>query len=162
MSSIPQLQTKKCIINEMLHQDAAILQEILDDSLTCQYLPEIAQVRAQHLIDFFAFYCDMNEGVLWAIRNVDYRLVGFIAIMDLSMHPTLFYAMHPNFRKQGFMKEAVKEILRYASTKWSGLIYSEVNPVNLVSQHILLSAGFRQNNIIASGASKLIYEFDLP
>lgn len=147
-------------MGEMQQQDISILQDIIDDNLTRHFLPELSQVSAQRLFGFFTFYRDIDEGLLWALRNIDKKLVGFIAIMDISTHPTLFYAMHPDFRGQGIMKEAVQEISRYVSTRLFGILYSEVMPMNVVSQHILLSTGFRLNKT-ASSASKLIYEFDL-
>ena len=41
-------------------------------------------------------------------------MTGFIAIMDISYDPILFYAIHPNYRNQGYASEAASAILDFA------------------------------------------------
>lgn len=161
MISTPLLKTQRYFLCEMSPQDVSVLQEILDDDVTRLNLPELGQVGAQQLLDFFTFYRGIDEGIFWAIRSMDDNLVGFVAFMDVLTHPTLFFAMHPDYRGQGIMKETIKEIIQYASTIICGTLYSEVMPANVISQHILMTMGFRLNDINKPMASRLTFEIEL-
>ena len=96
-----------------------------------------------------------HEGVLWGIRHNE-NLIGFVAIMDLSFNPTVFFAMHPNYRNQGMMIESVKMVTQYVcEAKLCSELHTEVDVENISSQRVLETRGghSRKNGV------KRIYEF---
>lgn len=95
------------------------------------------------LMRHFDTYVQNEDGALWGIEAED-MLIGFVAIMDISYDPILFYAMHPHYRNQGYAKEAVAEVVRYFKDKHPNLhLHTEVYNDNHASISILQSCGFK-------------------
>lgn len=91
----------------------------------------------------FDTYAQNEDGTLWGIETED-TLIGFVAIMDISYDPILFYALHPHYRNQGYAKEAVAEVVRYFKDKHPNLhLHTEVYNDNHASISILQSCGFK-------------------
>lgn len=149
MNLFPKIHTQRCRLDNISCDDIFILQQIFNDDETKQYLQELNDLVSTEegvkiFIDSFNRYADNNEGFLWGIY-LDCKLVGFIAIMDISYNPTLFYAVHPNYRSQGIMKECATQVLNYISEKnICGCIQSEVYKRNYISIRLLESIGFEK------------------
>lgn len=117
MTIVPELKTQRCALNGITEEDFSAMHQIFDDQLSQQYLPELYELVAvqgglQQMMSSFESYLSQDEGILWGIR-VDNNLAGFIAVMDLSDNPTIFYAMHPEYRLKGYMKECIATIVNY-------------------------------------------------
>lgn len=135
-------------MNCISNADIPILQEIFDDGATKYYLRELNELvfskeGIRKFLDSFNCYVNRNEGILWGVY-LNSELVGFIAIMDMPDNPTLFYAMHPNYRLQGIMKECIIEVTNFISKQtYCNFMQSEVYKDNDISINILQSANFK-------------------
>lgn len=147
MNTFPTLQTRRCILREILQDETPILREIIEDEQFQRFLPEMYDtVKTEkgliQLMRHFDTYVLNDDGALWGIV-IEGVLAGFVAIMDISYDPILFYAMRPNCRSQGYAKEAVSEVIRYFKEKHPNLnLHTEVYKDNNASIAILQSCGF--------------------
>ena len=130
----------------MSEDELCVLKEIFDDAETKRFLSEIYELLdtpdgLQNFVATFDFYTQNDEGYLWGVKHSD-ELVGFVAVMDLSYIPTLFYATHPNHRSKGYMKNALYAVLDYLSSKAIRTISTDVYKENSISITILQQLGF--------------------
>lgn len=152
MSAFPEIKTVRCILKRISNDKIPILKDIFDDAETQKYLPELYPLidesdGVQNFISVFDSYSETGDGYLWGIHCED-KLLGFVAVVDLSNKPTLFYAMHPDYRSQGYMKESVAsliDLLRDAT--FCQIITTEVYRGNEASLYILRYLGFDICNI---------------
>ncbi|MBE6253939.1 MAG: GNAT family N-acetyltransferase [Prevotella sp.] len=149
MKSVPVLHTDRCTLSAVTKNDVSVLRQILNDAETQRFLPELCEEfhtseRLKQFVASFDKYRLRDEGILWGIHK-DSIFIGIIAIMDISVNPTLFYAMHPHYRHKGYFKESLRIALDFL---WkSGIcmsIRTEVNIDNEISQAILKNTGFHQ------------------
>lgn len=144
----PKIKTYRCVLNCISNADIPILQQIFDDEATKCYLRELNELISskegiRKFLDSFNCYVNRNEGILWGIY-LNSKLVGFIAIMDMPDNPTLFYAMHPDYRLQGIMKECIIEVTNFISKQiYCNFLQTEVYKDNDISINILQSADFK-------------------
>lgn len=161
MTQVPVLHTRRCLLAAMTPADIPVLRQILDDEETQRFLPELCGVlqtedNMRQFIQTFHHYLQHDEGILWGIYHGD-AFVGFIAIMEIPDNPTLFYDMHPAYRRKGLMKESVKEVVSYMeSQSLTRLIRTELYENNSISKHILESCGFKKSGLNA--LNKEIFE----
>ena len=147
MNTFPTLQTRRCILREISQDETPILREIIEDEQFQRFLPEMydtvkTEEELLQLMRHFDTYVLNDDGALWGIET-EGALTGFIAIMDISYDPILFYAIHPNYRNQGYAKETVSEVVRYFKEKHPNLyLHTEVYKDNHASIAILQSCGF--------------------
>lgn len=150
MKSVPVLYTERCVLNGITQEDIPALRCIVDDALFRRFMPELCTlVRSpkglQRFLDTFGKYLAEDEGVLWGIRKEN-QLVGFVALMDFSCCPSISYAMHPDYRNQGYGKESVAEAVDYFKTTSTLLeLQTVVYKDNEASLSILKSCGFRKS-----------------
>lgn len=163
MVEFPVLTTKRCRLRRLTCLDIPVLQEIFNDSLTKNFLPELqalvqGNAGVELLLSTFDAYLDMGEGVLWGINDSD-RLVGFIAVLDLSCTPTIIYAAHPSFRSRGYLKESIQAVLQYMrEVRRCSCLHSEVYKENVVSIHLLESNGF---TIYSEDQTKIYLRYEM-
>ncbi len=143
----PILYAKRCRLDRIILLDMDMLRDIVEDIQFRLFLPELYELvhnvdgMFQFLSSFDA-YAQNGDGFLWGIWKQSY-LIGFVAIMDMSYAPTIFYAMHPKYRDKGYTKEAVAEVVAYYKTISKTPLHTEVYQYNLPSLSILASCGFR-------------------
>lgn len=148
MNTFPALHTKRCILREISRRELPTLREIIEDKQFQRFLPEMynavkTEEELLQLMRHFDTYVQNEDGALWGIETED-TLIGFVAIMDISYDPILFYALHPNYRNQGYAKEAVAEVVRHFNVKHHNLhLHTEVYNDNHASISILQSCGFK-------------------
>ena len=148
MKEFPELQTQRCVLNRITDNDIPVMRQIFDDEMTRKYLPELMDIVSSgmginQMLSSFDTYLALDEGMIWAIR-LDKVMIGFVAVMDLSTNPTIFYATHPNHRSQGYTKECVDAVLQYIFGHYScQYMLSEVYKENTISMQVLSSVGFR-------------------
>ena len=151
MKSLPVLHTHRCTLSAVTQSDIHILRQILDDTETQRFLPELCEEFQtaeclQQFVASFDKYLLQDDGILWGIRR-DKVFIGFIAIMDIKINPTLFYAMHPLYRNQGYAKEAVSDVVKdFKKVHPNQFLHTVVYNDNYASISILQFCGF-----VASG-----------
>ena len=148
MKSVPALHTNRCTLSAITQSDIPVLRQILDDAETQRFLPELCEEfqtleSLQKFVASFDKYLAQDEGILWGIRK-DGTLIGFIAIMDIMTNPTLFYAMHPKHRNNGYTKECIIAALQFVNKiNLCRIIQTEVYRDNEVSDRLLKNLNFR-------------------
>lgn len=146
MNPFPEIITRCSVLTHISKDELGLLKDIFDDADTKRYLPELYGLLGSpdglwNFVDTFDYYTQNNEGYLWGVKHNN-ELVGFVAIMDLSYIPTLFYATHPNHRSKGYMKNALYAVLDYLSSKAIRTISTDVYKENSISITILQQLGF--------------------
>ena len=87
-----------------------------------------------------------GEVILWGIRQ-ESDLIGFIGIIGIPDYPSMFYAMHPDYRGKGIMTECVAEAVEWFHTFHPTLpLHTEVYKGNIPSIHLLQKNKFIQFN----------------
>ena len=138
----PLLHTNRCVLSQITCADVTLLWEIFNDNLFSKFLPELSDVFVSQeslktFIGTFNNYFEDGSGILWGIR-LNGKLAGFIAIMDIPDHATLFYAMHPEYRNMRIMSEAIDEVVNFWTLNYSQItLNTEVYRANFDSLAIL-------------------------
>ncbi len=147
MNHFPEIITRHGVLTRISEDELGILKEIFDDAETKRFLPELYELLnspggLRKLIAAFGMYAQNDEGCLWSIKH-NGELVGFVAVMDLSDAPALFYATHPNHRSKGYMKDALCGVIDYLSYKKAiRTISTDVYKENSISIALLQQLGF--------------------
>lgn len=95
-----------------------------------------------------------NEGILWALALPDNPgfMIGNIGIWKIipeNHRGVLGYALDPAFRKQGYMHEAMKEVLHYGFNQIGlNTLMAEASPENAASVSVLEKAGLRREGLL--------------
>ena len=135
-------------MNEIEGNDISALRTIFSDADTQRYLPDLCDIAQtddgiKQILKSFRTYLSKNEGILWGIRKHD-TLIGFVSTMDLATNPTIFFAMHPKYRNQGYMQESVRLATQYIrDTKLTNELHTEVDVNNIASQKVLERCGYK-------------------
>lgn len=153
----PILYTKRCRLDRIILHDIDMLRDIVEDSQFRLYMPELYEVvhdveGIHRFLHSFDTYAQKGEGCLWGIWKNAY-LIGFVAIMDLSYAPTIFYAIHREYRNKGYAKEVVAEVVAHYRTMSKAPLHTEVYLLNRASLAVLTSCGFQ---IIGSKGDKFL------
>jgi len=166
MKNVPELHTRRCVLREITPIETEALHQMFDDELFMRFLPELYDMvkTEDGLLQFlhsFETYAKDGEGILWGIETSGV-LIGFVAIMDISYDPLLFYTTHPHYRRQGFAKEVVSEIVRFFKEEHPYQeLSTEVYQDNQASLAILQHCGFvvsgRQGNKILMNSSTVMH-----
>ena len=125
--------------------------EIFKDEETKRYLPELTEAICEDDdVRFFLNNVRMSEStgevILWGIRE-ESVLIGFIGIIGIPDYPSLFYAMHPNYRGKGIMTECVAEAVEWFHNNHPTLpLHTEVYKGNIPSIHLLQKNNLTQFN----------------
>lgn len=143
----PILYTKRCKLDRITLHDMDMLRDIVEDSQFRLFMPELYEVVHEvegmhHFLRSFDMSAQKGEGFLWGIRKNNF-LIGFVAIMDLSYDPTIFYAMHREYRNKGYAKEVATEIVAYFRTISKAPLHTEVYSLNQASLAVLAFCGFK-------------------
>ena len=147
MNPFPEIDAKHSVLTRISEDALGILKEIFEDVETKRFLSELYELLdssngIQKFVSTFDLYTQNDEGYLWGIKHSD-EFVGFIAVMDLSDDPALFYATHPNHRSRGYMKDALQSVLGHLSNqKAVRTISTDVYKENNISINILQQLGF--------------------
>lgn len=119
LKQVPRLNAGHCELGEMTSTDIPVLREIVADHATQRFLPELCAIMQtdadiQQVLSTFRTYLQQGEGIMWGIR-LGNTLIGFMALMELTTSsPTIFYALHPAHRGNGYMKECLARVFSYA------------------------------------------------
>ena len=143
----PILYTKRCKLDRITLHDMDMLRDIVEDSQFRLFMPElyevVHEVEGMHqFLRSFDMYAQKGEGFLWGIRKNNF-LIGFVAIMDLSYYPSVFYAIHPEYRNNGYAKEVVAETVAHYRIISKAPLHTEVYLLNRASLAVLAFCGFK-------------------
>lgn len=147
LPSVPKLTTARCILNEVTEGDIHAMKSIFTDATTQRFLPDLCEIAKtdegiKNILHSFSLYLKKKEGILWGIRHRG-ELIGFVATMDLSFNPTIFFAMHNEHRNKGMMIECVQIATQYIlESNFCTELHSEVNVDNIASQKVLNTCGY--------------------
>lgn len=147
MNPFPGINARHSVLTRISEDVLGILKEIFEDVETRRFLPELYELLdssngIQKFVSTFDLYTQNDEGYLWGVKHCD-ELVAFVAVMDLSDIPVLFYATHPNHRSRGYMKDALQSFLGYLSNqKAVRTISTDVYKENSISIALLQQLGF--------------------
>ena len=134
-------------LSPISQEDRDALVPIMVDDETRRFLPQLCNLFDEVdgfsiLLHSFEKYRDEGTGFLFGIRR-DLDLLGFVAIMDIPNSPSIFYAMHPKYRRKGIMQACIKEVLGYLSQNNVCLsVQTYVYPDNYASISLLTNLGF--------------------
>ena len=148
---LPTLQVKDFVLDNITEKGIQPMMEIFADKETKRFMPELTEaVREEDDVRFFLNNVRMSEStgevILWGIRQ-ESLLIGFIGIIGIFDYPSLFYAMHPNYRGKGIMTECVAEAVEWFHTFHPTLpLHTEVYKGNIPSIHLLQKNKFIQFN----------------
>ena len=143
-------------------EDTSVLLQIINDNETCRYLHSLYKLLNEEngisiFIESFDKYHEEGSGFLWGIRQNN-SLIGFIALMDIPIKPFIFYAMHPIFRRRGYMKKCLSKVVNTCISQFSlPFIMTYVLPDNVISIHLLTSVCFQFDGYNAEGME--IYKY---
>jgi len=143
----PILYTNRCRLDRITLLDMDMLRDIVEDITFRLFLPELYDFvhnvdGMYQFLSSFDAYAQNGDGFLWGIWKQSY-LIGFVAIMDISHEPTLFYAMHREYRDKGYAKESVAQVVAHYKTVSRTPLQTEVYQSNVPSLSILASCGFQ-------------------
>lgn len=147
MNYTPNIRSKYSLLTRISEDDMDILREVFEDVETRRFLAELyslldASSGLKEFVSIFDLYAQNGDGYLWGIKHNN-KLVGFIAVMDISCEATVFYAMHPNFRSYGYMSDALQSILEYlGNQKTVRTMSTEVYKENDISINLLQQLNF--------------------
>lgn len=134
-------------LSSILREDAAALLPIINDVATQRYLPHLCGLLNEEngiaiLIEAFDKYSEEGSGFLLGVRK-DNMLIGFIAVMDIPIRPSIFYAMHPIYRNKGYMTLSVGKVIEHLSNhQICSFLQTYISPNNIASKKLLLKLGF--------------------
>lgn len=153
----PILYTKRCKLDRITLHDVDMLRDIVEDVQFRLFLPELYELMhnidgMHRFLNSFDTYAQNGEGFLWGIWKQSY-LIGFVAIIDMSYEPTIFYAMHRKYRDKGYTKETVAKVVAYYKSISNIPLRTEVYQSNLPSIFILTSCGFQ---VTGNKANKIL------
>lgn len=151
MKNVPRLHTKRCSMTGITLYDITNLQEIVEDELFQRFMPELYELvhtieGLTNFIQTFRTLTQKNDGFLWGVK-INNHLIGFVAIMDLTYEPILFYAMHPFHRSKGYTKACVMEVIRFLKKITDKQLKTEVYNDNEASLSLLKDCGFKLTDI---------------
>lgn len=147
MKSVPILKSKRCILREIRNDDFIAIQELMNDDEFQRFLPELYELTNTEdgicqFLKSFSVYLEQDEGILWGI-SLNSNIVGFVAIMDMTDNPTLFYTIHSLHRNNGYMTECISSIISFLMKhKFCDYIQTEVYDENVASLNVLFKNGF--------------------
>lgn len=150
------LYTTRCTINDVSGLDLKALRQTLDDADTQRFLPELCHVFptddslwllvAPSLLARVNHHFECGKGFFWSIRREE-TTVGLVVLMFMNAHPTLYFATHPDHRRQGYMKETLLRVIEFARKEYLfPKLYAEVPIEDDAAATLLRVLGFHETS----------------
>ncbi|QPA32491.1 GNAT family N-acetyltransferase [Thermaerobacillus caldiproteolyticus] len=152
----PTLETERLHLVEIGQQHSQKYYEIMSlDEVTRYYgMENLKSIEeAAKMIDSFKNNFLSNRGTRWGIiLKENQEFIGTVGLNNLSLpnkRAEIGYEIHPDYWRQGFTSEAVKEVLRY-SFEELGLyrIGAVTYPENIASSSLLKKLGFKEEGLL--------------
>lgn len=141
------LETKRCIVREMVPEDMDRLYEIYAESEITQYLEplyEDRQEEAEYIHNYiehvYAFY---GYGMWVIVEKESGSIIGRAGLEPKEDRVELGYVIALPWQKQGYAREVCREILIYADVELSmEQVFARVHRDNLRSVKLCKELGF--------------------
>ncbi|MEP6616564.1 MAG: GNAT family N-acetyltransferase [Ginsengibacter sp.] len=152
-SPFPEIQTERLLLRRMVIGDA---QEVLNLRSNEEVMKYIDRKRAGNVEDALEWIrviedaLDNNFGITWgmSLRDDPSRLIGSIGfwrIIKEHYRAEVGYMLHPEFWRQGIMKEALQTVIEFGFNQLHfHSIEAHINTGNHASACILTNTGFIQ------------------
>ncbi|WKA58464.1 GNAT family N-acetyltransferase [Planococcus shenhongbingii] len=154
----PILETSRLQLVQIGQQYAGRFYEIMSREDVTEYYGMdklINQQEAEAIIKSFQSAFDSKRGMRWGIvlkENGDF--IGTIGLNNLNVQAKkseIGYELHPDYWRQGFMKEAIKAVLQYAFENLDLVRMGAVTfPDNEASSRLLRKMGFTEEGRLRS------------
>ncbi|MDN7245360.1 GNAT family N-acetyltransferase [Planococcus shenhongbingii] len=154
----PILETSRLQLVQIGQQYAERFYEIMSREDVTEYYGMdklINQQEAEAIIKSFQIAFDSKRGMRWGIvlkENGDF--IGTIGLNNLNIRAKkseIGYELHPDYWRQGFMKEAIKAVLQYAFENLDLVRMGAVTfPDNEASSRLLRKMGFTEEGRLRS------------
>jgi [ribosomal protein S5]-alanine N-acetyltransferase len=154
----PVLKTQRLKLVEITHNHIESLYEVLSLEEVTKYYgtdPFTSHGEAIKLIDLFQKLYFEKRGIRWGIvLKHNYKLIGTLGLNNLQLNnkrAEIGYEIHPQYWRNGFTTEAIKEVLRYGYEELDLFrIGAVVYPENEASLNLLNKFGFSNEGLLRS------------
>jgi len=152
LTPFPTLRTARLTLRQLTTADTEAMYFFRSDADFLRYInrepePELAQTQA-HLRQLAELHA-RDEGIVWGLSPMgEETLLGTICLWNLQLNnqrAEIGYGLHPAYERQGFMTEALAEVVRFAFAEL-GLhsLEAQLDPANTASVRLLEKHGFRR------------------
>lgn len=147
----PELKTERLLLRRMVKQDAPELFFLRSDEMVLEFIgkePAKDLHEAEEFIDRIDKTIDNNISPFWGLtlKNNPSVLIGTICywnIQNANYRAEIGYVLHPQYWRQGFMKEAIQKVIEYGFNEMHlHSIEALVRADNSASAAVLESTGF--------------------
>lgn len=171
----PTLETDRLLLREIVPADAAALFEVHGDHESMKWFgsdPLRDEAAVVKLIELFAGWRRLgNPGTRWGLQiKGQSRLVGTCGLFGWNRswrRCTIGYELHPQFRGNGYMQEALRAVLSWG---WEHMelnrVEAQIHPDNADSLRSVEKLGFRREGLLRqagywSGQFHDLYQYSL-
>lgn len=159
-------ESRRLVLREMVAEDWEALRGMKNqpEKEECPLIFRDRQAFSSYIRNQYSFY---GYGI-WAAEEKESRApAGAAGLWDLDLSSgkgpkgaregdlEIGYWIRPSFRRQGYGREAVKQILDYAREQLTGCIYAKIREGNLPSRNLAAQSGFTE--LPAQTGSKIIW-----
>jgi ribosomal-protein-alanine N-acetyltransferase len=150
----PLLQTRRLNLRRMTTEDAAFYLELFSDpdvvELTSQEAPRGIEGATKELLEYCVQLFEENKGIRWGIeRKGLIGTIGYHHWVKEAFRASVGYDLVASSRRQGFMTEALSEVLRFGFMEMRlNKVEAHVNLRNKASIRLLHKLGFRQEGVL--------------
>ena len=147
----PDLKTERLLLRRMMKQHAPELFFLRSDDQVLEYIGKEPAKTLQEAEDFIAkidLAIDTNTSIMWGLflKTNPSILIGTICywnIQNANYRAEIGYVLHPQYWRQGFMKEAIQKVIEYGFNEMHlHSIEALVRADNSASAAVLESTGF--------------------
>ncbi|MGK7377108.1 GNAT family N-acetyltransferase [Planococcus sp. 1R117A] len=154
----PELETNRLQLVQIGQQYAERFYEIMSREDVTEYYGMdklINQQEVEAIVNSFQIFFDSMRGMRWGIvlkESGDF--IGTIGLNNLNVRAKkseIGYELHPDYWRQGIMKEAIKAVLQYAFENLDLVRMGAVTfPENKPSSQLLRTMGFVEEGRLRS------------
>ena len=147
----PKLMTERLLLRQINQKDAAEIFFLRSDGTILQYLskePAQSLKEAEEFITRITNDLSTGDGIAWgiALKKDPEKIIGTIGYWRMqkeNYRAEIGYVLHPNYWRQGIMKEAILKVLDYGyHTMGLHSVEARINPYNKASSSVLEATGF--------------------
>ncbi len=149
----PEHNTDRLVLRRIMQEDAPEIFFLRSDKKVLEFLNKEPATSIEE-VKLFMESCDKiliaNDGVMWgiALKEIPKKIIGTICYWQLqpeNYRAEIGYVLHPNYWRQGIMKEAIEKVLEYGAAEMKlHRVEARLNAENLPSAAILEATGFKK------------------
>jgi len=148
--AFPVLETERLTLRAFTIDDTASFFSIRSNIKVMKFMdsfPHQTHNESKEMIVQMLDSFGEKTGINWAIELVENRrMIGYIGLWRIiyeNVRAELGYSLHPDYWGNGYMKEAIGEVLRFGFNEMSVHSFeASVNPCNIASINLLMQIGF--------------------